>query len=401
MAGSELRAPLFAQAGRYDALDFRNMIGRTRGHQVGPAGPEALAVTKVGDGNSVSVAAGSVWLPDDVQADHEGAVYFAHLDQAVTLAIRLPGAGGKTRTDLVIAYADPDGAETPAAAYRSTAGRFMQPVWYSQDGTPYSENPDDLSVPAGASRLGSSYTGGWTIAVVEPSAPGLTDWRIPDNAVILAKVESAETGVSGVQDYRFRDVSELIRGQLQVDTTPLRHLRTAGDQTVGQLARIAPAGSLIYDHKAKTMVVVTDQAQGYVKGLAARRQTRNFQQGDWDNWFPSEPSPQNWMDIGAITLDPVPYDRNVDVIYNLTAKEVVGNADYQVWLRVQYNGADLASYGPQFPGRGAEINLNKGHARVLPAGQALNVTVQGGCQGGWQWKRPSGPASLIVSDSPA
>ncbi|MFD8318914.1 hypothetical protein [Kitasatospora purpeofusca] len=397
MAGTELRAPLFAQAGRYDALDFRNMIGRTRGHQVGVAGREALAVTQVPNGNSIAIASGSVWLPDDVQADHEGAVYFAHLDQAVTLAIRLPGAGGKTRTDLVVAYADPDATETPAAAFRSTADRFMQPVWYAQDGTPYSTNPDSASVPAGGTRLRSDYTGGWTIAVLEPSAPGLTDWKIPDNAVVLAKVESAETGVSGVQDLRFRDVSDLIRGQFQVDTTPLRHLRTSGDQTVGQLAKTAPEGSLIFDHQAKTMVFVTDSKAGQVRGMVGSRKTEGGRMiPGW--WVPSGAVSWEGREVARVEFPAVPFARRVDVIYRLVMQNMVGDAA-QLWYRVLFNGQPMIQQDPHNPGgQGARVDVQRGHARDLPAGQACTVTVEAGCTSAWDWRDGN---TLIVSQDPA
>lgn len=87
----ELRAPLFVQQGRYDALDLRTMIGGTRGAHVGVAGPTALLVEKVDNPTPrVSVGAGSVWLPDDVAVSHKGAVHFANLDAGIQLQCSTP-----------------------------------------------------------------------------------------------------------------------------------------------------------------------------------------------------------------------------------------------------------------------------------------------------------------------
>lgn len=227
----ELRAPLFVQQGRYDALDLRTMIGGTRGAHVGVAGPTALLVEKVDHPTPrVSVAAGSVWLPDDVAVSHKGAVHFANLDASIQLQCSTPKPGEAARTDLVVAFADPD--SVPAGPLlmdiRTTADQYMQPVTYAADGTPYA------AAAASGTQVTKEGAKGWSIAVLAESTPGARDWPVPSNSVRLAQVNIAQTGITGIEDIRFVPAGQL-------DTTPLRQLRTAGAQGLAQVAAGAPA----------------------------------------------------------------------------------------------------------------------------------------------------------------
>ncbi|MFJ5233955.1 hypothetical protein ACIQBJ_29140 [Kitasatospora sp. NPDC088391] len=304
----ELRAPLFVQQGRYDALDLRTMIGGTRGAHVGVAGPTALLVEKVDNPTPrVSVAAGSIWLPDDVAVSHKGAVHFANLDAGIQLQCSTPKPGEAARVDLVVAFADPDSAPSGPLLMdiRTTADQYMQSVAYASDGTPYAT----AATGAEVTREGAK---GWSIAVLAESTPGAKDWPVPSNCVRLAKVSIAQTGITGIEDVRF-----VVAGQL--DTTPLRHLRTAGAQGVAQTAAGAPAGSLVYDSVSTALHKVTgaNTTAPLVPGAVRLDIAYQAPEGAWGS--------EAWQQF---TAPAAPYPRLITISFEVTYRGDFGEGWY-------------------------------------------------------------------------
>ncbi|MFF4922914.1 MULTISPECIES: hypothetical protein [unclassified Kitasatospora] len=349
---AELRAPLFVQQGRYDALDLRTMIGGTRGAHVGVAGPTALLVEKVDNPTPrVSVAAGSVWLPDDVAVSHKGAVHFANLDTSVQLQCSTPKPGEAARTDLVVAFADPD--SVPAGPLlmdiRTTADQYMQPVSYAADGTPYATATSGAQVTKEGAK-------GWSIAVLAESTPGARDWQVPSNSVRLALVSIAQTGITGIEDQRF-----VVAGQL--DTTPLRHLRTAGAQGIAQVAAGAPAGSLVYDSVTTALHKVTGPGTTAPVLPGAVRLDASYQAGDgaWGTLA--------WHQF---TAPAAPYPRLVTVSFEVSYRGDFGEG----WITpvVAGHGERRRAGRPQFV-RAGDAHDARGSATVrVPAGTPLNVS---------------------------
>ncbi|MGW3177751.1 hypothetical protein ACWDD9_00610 [Kitasatospora sp. NPDC001119] len=349
---AELRAPLFVQQGRYDALDLRTMIGGTRGAHVGVAGPTALLVEKVDNPTPrVSVAAGSVWLPDDVAVSHKGAVHFANLDTSVQLQCSTPKPGEAARTDLVVAFADPD--SVPAGPLlmdiRTTADQYMQPVSYAADGTPY-------ATAASGAQVTKEGAKGWSIAVLAESTPGARDWPVPSNSVRLALVSIAQTGITGIEDVRF-----VVAGQL--DTTPLRHLRTAGAQGIAQAATGAPAGSLVYDSVTTALHKVTGPGTTAPVLPGAVRLDASYQAGDgaWGTLA--------WHQF---TAPAAPYPRLVTVSFEVSYRGDFGEG----WITpvVSGHGERRRAGRPQFV-RAGDAHDARGSATVrVPAGTPLNVS---------------------------
>ncbi|GAA1403270.1 hypothetical protein GCM10009639_47840 [Kitasatospora putterlickiae] len=347
----ELRAPLFVQQGRYDALDLRTMIGGTRGAHVGVAGPTALLVEKVDNPTPrVSVAAGSVWLPDDVAVSHKGAVHFANLDASIQLQCSTPKPGEAARTDLVVAFADPD--SVPAGPLlmdiRTTADQYMQLVSYAADGTPYATATSGAQVTKEGAK-------GWSIAVLAESTPGARDWPVPSNSVRLALVNIAQTGITGIEDQRF-----VVAGQL--DTTPLRHLRTAGAQGVAQVAAGSPAGSLVYDSVTTTLHKVTGPGTTAPLIPAAVRLDVAYQAGDgaWGN--------EGWHQF---TAPAAPYPRLVTVGFEVTYTGAFGEG----WITplVIGHGERRRAGRPKYVRAGENHDIRGSATVKVPAGTPLSV----------------------------
>ncbi|MFD4397862.1 hypothetical protein [Kitasatospora sp. NPDC058478] len=348
----ELRAPLFVQQGRYDALDLRTMIGGTRGAHVGVSGPTALLVEKVDHPTPrVSVAAGSVWLPDDVAVSHQGAVHFANLDSSLQLQCSTPKPGEAARADLVVAFADPDSA--PAGPLlmdiRTTADQYMQPVTYASDGTPYATAASGTQVTKEGAR-------GWSIAVLAESTPGAKDWPVPSNCIRLAVVSISKTGITGIEDVRFVPAGQL-------DTTPLRHLRTAGAQGVAQAATGAPAGSLVYDSASTALHKVTGPGITAPLVPGAVRLDAVYQAGDgsWgdDAWH-------------VFTAPAAPYPRLVTVSFEATYRGEFGEG----WIipTLVGHGERRRAGRPQYTKAG-DTHDARGSATIrVPAGAPLDVS---------------------------
>ncbi|WP_328953677.1 hypothetical protein [Kitasatospora purpeofusca] len=349
----ELRAPLFVQQGRYDALDLRTMIGGTRGAHVGVAGPTALLVEKVDNPTPrVSVAAGSVWLPDDVAVSHKGAVHFANLDASVQLQCSTPKPGEAARVDLVVAFADPDTA--PAGPLlmdlKTTADRYMQPVTYAADGTPYA------APAASGTQVTKEGARGWSIAVLAESTPGAKDWPVPSNCIRLALVSIAQTGITGIEDVRFVPAGQL-------DTTPLRQLRTAGPQGIAQAATGAPAGSLVYDSVSTALHKVTGPGTTAPVVPGAVRVEASYQAGDgaWGN--------EGWHQF---TAPAAPYPRLVTVSFEVSYRGEFGEG----WITpvVMGHGERRRAGRPQYT-RAGDSRDARGQATVrVPAGTPLSVS---------------------------
>ncbi|MFJ5924831.1 hypothetical protein ACIQF6_19735 [Kitasatospora sp. NPDC092948] len=349
---TELRAPLFVQQGRYDALDLRTMIGGTRGAHVGVSGPAALLVEKVDNPTPrVSVAAGSVWLPDDVAASHKGAVHFANLDASIQLQCSTPKPGEAARTDLVVAFADPDTAPIgpQLADIRTTADQYMQAVSFAADGTPY-------ATAASGAQVTKEGAKGWSVAVLAESTPGAKDWPVPSNCIRLAFVSIAQTGITGIEDVRF-----VVAGQL--DTTPLRHLRTAASQGVATVAAGAPAGSLVYDSVSTTLHKVTGPGSTAPLVPGAVRLDIAYQAAD-GTW-----GSDAWQQFTAPAVN---YPRLVTVSFECTYKGdfgegwitplVVGHGERRRAGRAQYT-------------RAGDTRDCRGTATVkVPANTPLNVS---------------------------
>ncbi|WP_043477150.1 hypothetical protein [Kitasatospora sp. MBT66] len=353
----ELRAPLFVQQGRYDALDLRTMIGGTRGAHVGVAGPTALLVEKIDNPTPrVSVAAGSVWLPDDVAVSHKGAVHFANLDASIQLQCSTPKPGEAARADLVVAFADPDSA--PAGPLlmdmKTTADRYMQPVTYAADGTPYAAPA--AAAAASGTQLTKEGAKGWSIAVLAESTPGAKDWPVPSNCIRLAVVNIAQTGITGIEDQRF-----VVAGQL--DTTPLRQLRTAGAQGIAQAAVGAPAGSLVYDSVTTALYKVTGPGTTAPVLPGAVRQDASYQ------------APENaWGGEGwhTFTAPAAPYPRLVTVTFECTYQGDFGEG----WITpvVFGHGESRRAGRPQYV-RAGDARDARGAATVkVPAGTPMSVS---------------------------
>ncbi|MBO1414456.1 hypothetical protein [Streptomyces sp. FH025] len=349
---TELRAPLFVQQGRYDALDLRTMIGGTRGAHVGVTGPTALLVEKVDNPTPrVSVAAGSVWLPDDVAVSHRGAVHFANLDASVQLQCSTPKPGEAARTDLVVAFADPD--SVPAGPLlmdiRTTADQYMQPVTYTADGTPYATATSGAQVTKEGAK-------GWSIAVLAESTPGAKDWPVPSNSVRLALVNIAQTGITGIEDVRF-----VVAGQH--DTTPLRHLRTAGAQGIAQVAAGAPAGSLVYDSVTTALHKVTGPGTTAPVIPGAVRLDASYQAGD-GAW-----GAEGWHQF---TAPAAPYPRLVTVSFEASYQGNFGEG----WITplIVGHGERRRAGRPQYTRVGDSRDV-RGTATIrVPAGTPLNVS---------------------------
>ncbi|MFJ2775689.1 hypothetical protein [Kitasatospora sp. NPDC087315] len=347
----ELRAPLFIQQGRYDALDLRTMIGGTRGAHVGVCGPTALMVEKVDNPTPrVSVAAGSVWLPDDVAVSHKGAVHFANLDASIQLQCSTPKPGEAARQDLVVAFADPDSvpAGPQLADIRTTADQFMQSVSYAADGTPY-------ATAASGTQVTKEGAKGWSIAVLAESTPGARDWPVPSNSLRLAIVSISQTGITGIEDQRF-----VVAGQL--DTTPLRHLRTAGAQGIAQAATGAPAGSLVYDSISTAVHKVTGPSSTAPLVPGAVRLDASYQAGD-GAW-----GAEGWHQF---TAPATPYPRLVTVHFEVSYRGEFGEG----WITplVVGHGERRRAGRPQYT-RAGDSRDARGCATVrVPAGTPLNV----------------------------
>ncbi|WP_441248937.1 hypothetical protein [Kitasatospora sp. McL0602] len=380
MAGSDLRAPMYAQKGLYDALDFRNLTGRLRGGHVGVAGSTALHVTRLGEEtHKLNVAAGSLWLPDNAEVRHEASLYFAHLDADLALEVVTEGAGDAPLEAAVVAYADPDAKEPGSRSRKHTDPRLMLPPGGIGDPSVHAADEEER------------YYGGWAIDIVYPK-DGQDGLAIPRNALVLAKFKYNNQGlVDQPEDWRFHSgVAELVPGQVQVDTTPLLHLRTAGSQSPAELAKQAPEGSLIYDHVRQTMVMVTNQAEGLVKGMYEQRHMEYLRGPDnWegDLWWRDEASPSNWFLFREFEIPAVPYDRWLDFVFFLQGHDTVANADYQGWLRLYYGDQLVSIREPHAPGRGQHITLEGGKTKELRAGQSAKFRVEGGCTGGIQWTK--------------
>ncbi|MFC8721367.1 hypothetical protein [Kitasatospora sp. NPDC057198] len=347
----ELRAPLFVQQGRYDALDLRTMIGGTRGAHVGVAGPTALLVEKVDNPTPrVSVAAGSIWLPDDVAVSHKGAVHFANLDASIQLQCSTPKPGEAARQDLVVAFADPD--SSPAGPLlmdiRTTADQYMQPVTYTSDGTPY-------AVAATGAEVTKEGAKGWSIAVLAESTPGAKDWPVPSNCVRLAVVNIAQTGITGIEDTRF-----VTAGQL--DTTPLRHLRTAGAQGVATVAAEAPAGSLVYDSVSTALHKVTGPGTTapVVPGAVRLDIAYTAGEGAWGN--------EVWHQF---TAPAAPYPRLATVSFEVSYKGEFGEG----WITplVVGHGERRRAGRPQYTRAGDSRDVRGSATIKVPAGTPLSV----------------------------
>ncbi|WP_327065932.1 hypothetical protein OH807_33600 [Kitasatospora sp. NBC_01560] len=349
----ELRAPLFVQQGRYDALDLRTMIGGTRGAHVGVSGPAALLVEKVDNPTPrVSVAAGSLWLPDDVAVSHKGAVHFANLDASIQLQCSTPKPGEAARQDLVVAFADPDTA--PAGPLlmdmKTTADRYMQSVTYAADGTPYA------AAPGTGTQVTKEGARGWSLAVLAESTPGAKDWPVPSNCIRLALVNIAQTGITGIEDQRF-----VFAGQL--DTTPLRQLRTAGPQGIAQAATGAPAGSLVYDSVTTALHKVTGPGTTAPVLPGATRLDASYQ------------APENaWGSEGwhTFTAPATPYPRLVTVSFECTYAGDFGEG----WISpvVFGHGESRRAGRPQYIRAGDNRDVRGTGTIKVPAGAAMSVS---------------------------
>ncbi|MFD9687886.1 hypothetical protein ACFWXO_19255 [Kitasatospora sp. NPDC059088] len=330
------------------------MIGGTRGAHVGVAGPTALLVEKVDNPTPrVSVAAGSVWLPDDVAVSHTGAVHLANLDASVQLQCSTPKPGEAARQDLVVAFADPDSAPAgpQLADIRTTADRYMQSVSFAADGTPYAP-----ATPAAAgTQVTKEGARGWSIAVLAESTPGAKDWPVPSNCIRLALVNIAQTGITGIEDVRF-----VAAGQL--DTTPLRQVRTGGAQGVAQAAAGAPAGSLVYDSATTALHKVTGPGTTAPLVPGAVQLDASYQAGDgaWGN--------EGWHQF---TAPAAPYPRLVTVSFEVTYRGEFGEG----WITpvVVGHGERRQAGRPQYT-RAGDSHDARGCATVkVPAGTPLNV----------------------------
>ncbi|WP_405007504.1 hypothetical protein OHV13_28650 [Kitasatospora purpeofusca] len=348
----ELRAPLFVQQGRYDALDLRTMIGGTRGAHVGVAGPTALLVEKVDHPTPrVSVAAGSVWLPDDVAVSHKGAVHFANLDASIQLQCSTPKPGEAARTDLVVAFADPD--SVPAGPLlmdiRTTADQYMQPVTYAPDGTPYA------AAAASGTQVTKEGAKGWSIAVLAEATAGAKDWPVPSNSVRLAQVNIAQTGITGIEDIRFVPAGQL-------DTTPLRQLRTAGAQGLAQVAAGAPAGSLVYDSATTALHKVTGPGTTapVVPGAVRLDPSYQAEEGAWGD--------EAWHQF---TAPAAPYPRLVTVSFEVTYSGAFGEG----WINpmVVGHGERRRAGRPQYTRAGDSRDARGSATVTVPVGTPLNV----------------------------
>ncbi|MFI2609656.1 hypothetical protein [Kitasatospora sp. NPDC018619] len=327
------------------------MIGGTRGAHVGVAGPTALLVEKVDNPTPrVSVAAGSVWLPDDVAVSHKGAVHFANLDAGIQLQCSTPKPGEAARTDLVVAFADPDSvpAGPQLADIRTTADQYMQPVSYAADGTPY-------ATAASGTQVTKEGAKGWSIAVLAESTPGARDWPVPSNAVRLALVNIAQTGITGIEDQRF-----VTAGQL--DTTPLRHLRTAGAQGIAQVTAGAPAGSLVYDTATTALHKVTgpNTTAPLVPGAVRLDISYQANDGAWGS--------EGWHQF---TAPAAPYPRLATVSFEVSYRGDFGEG----WIvpMVIGHGERRRAGRPQYIRAGDSRDV-RGTATVkVPAGTPLSV----------------------------
>ncbi|MGV9263160.1 hypothetical protein ACWDRR_00685 [Kitasatospora sp. NPDC003701] len=360
---AEMRAPLFLQQGRYDALDFRNMIGRTRGSHVGVAGPDALRVEKIDNPTPrVSVASGSIWLPDDTEASHSGAVFFAHLDASIQLQCSTPKPGEGERVDLVVAFADPDAQALGSRIVdvRSTEARFLQPSWYAEDGTRYAAA--DAAV-GGVSQEGAN---GWSLAVLAETTPGAGDWKVPHNAVRLARVRIGTTGITGIEDVRFNSPGGGIVPQK--DTSALAHIRTAPQQGLNEAINGLPEGSMVYYGQEQRMYVVT--APGKAVPVSAPAQvvmgTPKGSDGGW-----CDDSVMEWR-VGA-----APYRRYAAVSFGATA---VYNYGDNFWMRAALlfnNGRTPFDNAHRWYGAAAELTHTQTHAGYcvveIPAGVPFNA----------------------------
>lgn len=197
---------------------------------------------------------------------------------------------------------------------------------------------------------------GWSIAVLAESTPGAKDWPVPSNCIRLALVNIAQTGITGIEDQRF-----VVAGQL--DTTPLRQLRTAGAQGIAQVAVGAPAGSLVYDSVSTALHKVTGPGTTAPVLPGAIRQDASYQ------------APENaWGSEGwhTFTAPATPYPRLVTVTFECTYQGDFGEG----WITpvVFGHGESRRAGRPQYV-RAGDARDARGAATVkVPAGTPMSVS---------------------------